>query len=132
MAYPTWEWLASMGKKIGRRDRPFFQALGERVARLRKEHGLTQAQLAEQLGVSQQLVAAYESGERCVPTDTLPRIATALGVSLEELMGTGNGPAKRGPTPKLQRQLEQLSRLPRAKQKVVSEMLEALLQQASR
>lgn len=37
---------------------------------------------------------------------------------------------KRGPTPKLQRQLERLSRLPKAKQKFVSEMLDTVLQQA--
>jgi hypothetical protein len=40
------------------------------------------------------------------------------------------GVAKRGPTPKLQRQLERLSRLPKAKQKFVSEMLDTVLQQA--
>jgi hypothetical protein len=34
------------------------------------------------------------------------------------------------PTPKLQRQLERLSRLPKAKQKFVSEMLDTVLQQA--
>lgn len=33
---------------------PFFVALGERVATLRKAHGLTQVQLAEHLGVAQQ------------------------------------------------------------------------------
>lgn len=36
------------------------------------------------------------------------------------------------PFPKFQRQLEQLSRLPRAKQRFVLDMLDTVLQQASR
>ncbi|WP_199775610.1 hypothetical protein [Microbulbifer pacificus] len=39
--------------------------------------------------------------------------------------------AKRGPAPKLQRQIEQVALLPKAKQKFVSEMLETVIQQAS-
>jgi len=63
----------------------------------------------------------------------LPRLAQGLTVSVDALLGTGNGTTpKRGPTPKLQQQLERLSRLPRAKQRFVSEMLETVLQQASR
>jgi hypothetical protein len=58
---------------------------------------------------------------------------TVLGVSVEELLGLNTVVTpKRGPTPKLQQQLERLSRLPRAKQRFVSEMLETVLQQASR
>ena len=41
-------------------------------------------------------------------------------------------PIRRGPTPKLQQQVERLSRLPRTKQRVVIEMLEGLLAQAWR
>jgi hypothetical protein len=41
-------------------------------------------------------------------------------------------PAKRGPTPKLQQQVERLSRLPQAKQRVVMEMLEGFLNQTAR
>jgi hypothetical protein len=51
-------------------------------------------------------------------------------VSVEDLFWQANGTTKRGPTPKLQRQLERVSRLPKAKQKFVSEMLETVLQQA--
>jgi transcriptional regulator with XRE-family HTH domain len=100
---------------------------------LRKAQGLTQGQLAELLGTSQQLIAFYEKGQRRVPVDLLPDVARLLGVSVEELLGLNSTVTpKRGPTPKLQQQLERLSRLPRAKQRFVSEMLEAVLQQARR
>ena len=36
---------------------------------------------------------------------------------------------KRGPTPKLQRQLEQVSALPKAQQRFVMQMLDTVLQQ---
>jgi hypothetical protein len=40
------------------------------------------------------------------------------------------GKLKRGPTPKLQQQLEQISQLPRAKQRFVIEMLDTVLERA--
>jgi transcriptional regulator with XRE-family HTH domain len=45
-------------------ERAFFVAMGERIASLRKERNLTQTQLAEALGVTQQTVQAYEAGSR--------------------------------------------------------------------
>lgn len=97
---------------------------------MRKAQGHTQAQLAQELDISQQLVAFYERGQRRVPIDLMHTLARILGATVEELLGQTNGATKRGPTPKLQRQLERLSRLPKAKQKFVSEMLETVLQQA--
>jgi transcriptional regulator with XRE-family HTH domain len=112
--------------------RKFLAELGERIARRRKEQGLTQVQLAELLGISQQLVAFYERGERRIPVDVLPEAARLLGVSVEELLGLRPENGKRGPAPKLQQQLERISRLPRAKQRFVMDMLDTVLSQASR
>jgi len=117
---------------MAEKEQNFLQELGQRIARLRKAQSLTQARLAELLQISQQLVAFYEQGHRRVPIDVLPELARILGVPVEELLGNTNGSAKRGPTPLLQRQLEQLSRLPRAKQRVVNEILTGILQQANR
>jgi transcriptional regulator with XRE-family HTH domain len=113
-------------------DAAFLKELGRRMAQLRKEQGLTQAQLAELVGISQQLVASYEVGRRRIPAPKLPAVAHALAVSVEELLGTKKGMGKRGPSPKLQRQVELIRRLPRAKQRFVMEMLDTVLQQASR
>jgi hypothetical protein len=63
----------------------------------------------------------------------LPRLARALGVSLEALIGEDERPAaKRGPTPKLQRQMERISELPKAQQRFLLQMIETALAQASR
>ena len=44
-------------------------------------------------------------------------------------MGVTKLPAKRGPASILQRQIEQIGTMPRAKQKFITEMLEALIKQ---
>ncbi len=110
----------------------FLQELGRRIAHLRKEEGFTQTQLAKSLGISQQLVAFYEGGYRRIPITLLLELARTFGISVEEMIGQTNGGMRRGPTPKLQQQLQQVSRLPRVKQKFVSEMLTGLLQQTNR
>jgi len=110
-------------------DAVFFKTLGKRMAELRKELGLTQTQLAEILDISQQLIAAYEAGTRKIPASMLPKLAKLFAVTLEQLIAVEEKPAKRGPASTLQRQVEQVSLLPRGKQKFISEMLDALIKQ---
>lgn len=110
----------------------FFRLLGTRIAQRRKAQELTQAELGELISVTQQQIASFETGRRRMPISTLPLLAKALGVSIEELVGEQPRPGKRGPAPKLQQQLEQLQALPRAKQRLVSEVLDSLLAQAGR
>jgi len=114
-------------------EKVFYQALGQRVAALRKEQGITQVQLAESLGIAQQTLAHYEVGRLRMAAGTLPTLARLLSVSIEELLGEEPKLAKgkRGPAPKLQQQLEQIAQLPKAKQRFVMEMLDTVIQQAS-
>ncbi len=110
-------------------DKVFFKQLGKRMAEFRKELGITQTQLAESLEISQQLIAAYEAGSRKIPASMLPRLAKLFAVSLEALIGIEKLPVKRGPASILQRQIEQVGLMPRAKQKFITEMLDALIKQ---
>ena len=110
----------------------YFKAFGKRLAALRKARGLTQSELAEQIGVNQTAVGSYEIGRRRIPLSQVAPLARALGVPVSDLVEASEpGGAKPGPTPKLQRQIEMVSRLPRSRQKFVSEMLETVLQTAS-
>ena len=113
-------------------EKVFFKALGARIAALRKESGITQVQLAAAMGISQQTVASWEVGRRGVPVASLPLLARTLGGSVEALIGEKALPAKRGPTPKLQQQIERLNTLPKAQQQVVLKMLDGVLGQAGR
>lgn len=108
----------------------FFKVFGQRVAALRKARGLTQSDLGELLGFDQTAIASYEVGRRRIPLSLLGPLAQALRVSVAELIEEPEPSGKRGPTPKLQRQIEQVGQLPKAKQKFVSEMLETVLQTA--
>ena len=53
----------------------FFKELGRRIAKLRKEAGLTQVQLAEILKISQQHMASFEAGRRKVSSSDIPLLA---------------------------------------------------------
>ena len=118
---------------ISDHERAFFVELGLRVAELRKQQNITQVQLAETLEVSQQTMQGYEAGRRRIPVSALPTLASALGVSLEALMGAPESrTSKRGPTPKFQKQLERIAQLPRARQQVVMDMLDGVLAQRGR
>ena len=113
-------------------DESFFKALGVRVAELRKEQGISQQALADQIGIPQQTYANYEVARARIPASMLPQLARIFGIGVDELLGLRNGSGKRGPTPKFQKQLDRISRLPRTKQRVVMEMLDGVLAQASR
>jgi transcriptional regulator with XRE-family HTH domain len=60
--------------------------VGRNVKRVRQEKGLTQEQLAELSGFSQQYISGLEQGQRNPTIVSLYELATALGVSHMELM----------------------------------------------
>lgn len=61
--------------------------LGDELRRLRKERGLTQAQLAEKWSIAQSTIASYESGKRKPDLEQLAFIADFYGVNIDSLMG---------------------------------------------
>lgn len=59
----------------------------ERLAALRREHGYSQEELAEKLGVSRQAVSKWERAESSPDTDNLVALARLYGTSLDSLAG---------------------------------------------
>lgn len=115
-------------------DKQLYKELGQRIAQARKALGLTQTQVAEQLGISQQTLAHYEVGRLRIAVSTLVPLAEILHSSVDELLHgqeAAKGNNKRGPASKLQQQIEQVRQLPRAKQQFVMEMLDTVIQQAA-
>jgi transcriptional regulator with XRE-family HTH domain len=114
-------------------DKTFFVELGKRVAQARKDHGMTQQQLAEALGIAQQTLAHYEGARLRVPASMLPQLASILGMPVETLIGqAAKRAARRGSAPELQQHMERISQLPKLKQKFVMQMLETVLAQQGR
>ena len=110
----------------------FFQGLGKRISHARREASLTQVELAESLETTQSVIASYESGRRRMPVSHLVKIADSLGVSVEHLLGRDEAPkGKPGPTPKLQRQFEAITELPKSDQRFFSAMIERFLSEST-
>lgn len=135
--------VSSLIATMNTRDEQFFKELGVRIAQARKDHGMTQNELAEQLGVAQQTLAHYEVGRARMPASMLPTVAKLLTLSLDELMGQPvpraargtpgkSGSGKRGPASRLEQQIQAVAQLPKTKQQFVSQMLDTVLAQVSR
>lgn len=125
------------GMAISDDERAFFIALGGRIAIQRKAQGITQVELAEGLGISQQAMNSFEKGRRRVPVSLLPVIAQTLQTTLDALVAHDTTPAiaapkKRGPQKKIRQQLEQIEALPVTKQRMVAQMIDAVIAQATR
>lgn len=60
---------------------------GERIVQLRKEKGLTQTQLASELGITRSALSLYEIEKREPDTNTLIEISSYFGVSTDYLLG---------------------------------------------
>jgi hypothetical protein len=61
--------------------------LGPQIRRLRREHGLTQGQMAAELGISPSYVNLIERNQRPVSADVLVRLASVYGFDLTRLAG---------------------------------------------
>ncbi len=61
--------------------------LHNQIAFLRKQHHMTQEDLAQELGVTNQSVSKWESGQCCPDIQLLPMIADLFSVSIDELLG---------------------------------------------
>jgi transcriptional regulator with XRE-family HTH domain len=65
-------------------------AVGARIRSRRRILGMSQTQLAEQIGVTFQQVEKYEKGSNRVGSSRLHQIADALGVPPAALFGEGD------------------------------------------
>ena len=72
--------------------------LGIRIALLRTEKGLSQAELAQRIGVSASAIGMYEQGRREPSLDLLVQLARTFGVTTDYLL-TGETPHFEPATP---------------------------------
>ena len=64
--------------------------IGERIKEYRKNRGLTQSQLAERLGITDQAVSKWETGITLPDVTTIVPLSKALGVSTDSILGVEN------------------------------------------
>jgi transcriptional regulator with XRE-family HTH domain len=105
------------------------ESLGQRLARLRKERGLTQKQVAESTGLIQELVSSYELDKLRLNSEMILRFSELLNVSADELLRGSKSTvqAKKQPSIKIVRRMEQIEALPLYQQRVLLSTIDHFL-----
>jgi guanyl-specific ribonuclease Sa len=84
------------------------------------------------VGVKPTLRSSFEKGRRRVPVSLLPVIAQTLDTTLDALVASNTNAAatakKRGPQKKIQQQMKLIETLPAAKQRVITQLIDSMLQ----
>ncbi len=105
------------------------ESIGARLARIRKEQGYTQVELAERIGIIQALVSDYERDKLRLNAEMLVRFAQALNVSADAILGltADKRVTSKAPSLKILRRLNRIASLPPSKQKAFLQTIDALL-----
>jgi transcriptional regulator with XRE-family HTH domain len=116
------------GMQTGRPAKTNRSAFGARLHALRETAGLSQAQVAEKLGIAQPTYALWERRTAAIPATQLQKLSEIFGVGVEALFDSDKT-AKRGngPTGKARAVFERVSQLPRSRQQKIVDVVEALL-----
>lgn len=111
------------------------ESIGQRLARLRKERGYTQIELAEKTGIPQTLITDYERDRLRLHSEMVIRFAQAFEISTDELLGL-NGKRKNGDNGKVSLRLLRRSKkfegLPSSQQKTLLKTIDTFLKGAGR
>lgn len=114
---------------MAKQKNPEVVGFGARLKALRKTAGFTQDELAAEIGVSRRMIAYYEGETEYPPTALLPRLAQALKISADELLGIA--PIRKTAKPgniRLQRRLQQIEALEPAEKRQVLQVLDTYIE----
>ena len=105
------------------------ETVGQRLARLRKERGWTQVELAERLGIIQSLISDYERDRLRLNPAMVVRFATALEITTDELLQSKDAhtPLRRKPSLRVLRRLERIESLPQHQQNTLLKTIDGFL-----
>jgi transcriptional regulator with XRE-family HTH domain len=102
--------------------------LPDKLKRLRRSNGWSQAQLGQKLGVNVQLISKYERGVVCPPTPMMVKIAAVFNVSLDYLLrDEDNVAVNKLSNQELLKCIEEIEKLPEEDQKILTSLLDAYI-----
>lgn len=111
------------------------ETIGQRLSRLRKGRGYTQAELAEKTGIIQALISDYELDKLRLHAEMVIRFAQALEVTTDELLGIKtakvNGGNGKGSL-RLLRRVNRIEDLPQSQQKTLLKTIDTFLKAAGK
>jgi transcriptional regulator with XRE-family HTH domain len=106
---------------------PGAESFGKRLARLRKAAGLSQNDLARETGISQRMIAHYETNDGNPPIHTFHKLCKALEVTADQLLGLEKFSKEPSKDNRLRRRIAEIEKLPVPQRKEVSRYLETFL-----
>jgi len=115
-------------------ERTITQQTGARLAAVRKARGVTQVDLAAQLGITQSMLSKYERGGLRLHGALIVRIAELLTVSTDELLGVkvvAPAPVQTLKDKRLGRRIQQIDRLSKRDREALVRTIDAFLARAS-
>lgn len=109
------------------------ETAGQRIARLRKERGYTQAELAKKMGIIQALISDYELDKLRLHGDMVIRFAQALEVTTDEILWTKvTKDSESKLSLKLLRRMKKIEALPQSQQKNLLMTIDTFLKGAGK
>ena len=107
--------------------------LGKRLIKARERAGISQVELAKQLGTNQQTIAYWERKAVSLRSDVIIRLSKILDISADELLGTDKQRKKTSkPTGKAGLFFDAVSKLPRRQQEKVFDVIEPFIRDHSK
>jgi transcriptional regulator with XRE-family HTH domain len=104
------------------------KTFGQRLAMIRKAKGYTQVELAAKLDIIQVMVSDYERDKLRPFHEMVIRMAKALEISTDELLGVKPFKNKEVKISlKLQRRMQKIDALPPAKQKIILQTIDTFI-----
>jgi transcriptional regulator with XRE-family HTH domain len=100
-----------------------------RLRQLREAAGLSQRELARQIGQDQSNVRYWETSGNLPRSDVLLPMAKALGVTVEELLGEARPKRVVSPGGRSRQLFEAVSKMPRRQQEKILDILEPFVRQ---
>ena len=105
------------------------EGFGARLATLRKAAGISQTALAAEVGISQRMMAYYEGPIAHPPSNLLPSMAAALGVSVDALLGVETSKRRTKATDtRLARRLQEVEKLGTAERRQIIQLIDAFIE----
>lgn len=117
--------MKSMPRKILPQEE--IKDLGDRLRLLRKSKGWTQADLAQHAGIERSMVGNYELGLHYPPIPTLIKLASALEITVDRLLGLEENKAADIQDRRLHQLFLEVDQADFATQGLIKQVVESLL-----
>jgi transcriptional regulator with XRE-family HTH domain len=101
------------------------EQVGKNIAKIRKTKGLTQTELAEKIGISQNLVSHYEIGRLKISAEMIIHFSIALNVNADKILGlTPVNESYEPISPALVRKMKDIEKLPPSEKRALMKTID--------